>query len=414
MIDPHFIASKAKIGIDIAQALLDGVDRDGLSSLLGSDGAPAAVVGKRRMNLIGSLRSIGFDVTGGRRGGNVYRILSYDDPSSKIVTTIDSFNEEQRAILAEIDTWEPFSSKQADVNRFFYSLWGALSLSPLNNRAHEKSLLQMLCYDVSKNRAFIVSRGVRLGVVIQRFTQKPAFKLLPGTLSFEETVSIAEMLQKVSFRKVKVAYIPDEWVAGFKDLGWAIETSQEAILDIKRFANHPESWAGKKGPKELRRFEKDTRLYRVDNGDTLIEQVIEEWRKINEPKQRQLAIVRDYLSFLITIPSSLKFLSLREGLPVAVMILDAVCGPEADSTVAQVTEKSLNYRESLGGRSGTSDYNLWATCRALDTLGYRWLNTGHIHGSEQGLAERKTRLADEILTVSSANLHLDKFFQEEI
>lgn len=414
MIDAYFIANKAKIPIDVAQALLEGVDRDGLSALLGSDGAIGAVVEKRRMNLVGSLRNIGFDVTGGRRGGNVYRILSWEDPSSKPVRTIDDFDEEQQSIIAEVDSWDSFSSKQADVDRLFYSLWGTLSLSLTHDRAHEKSLLQLLCYDVAKNKAFVVSRGNCQGIVIQRFTRKPAFKLLPGTLSLDETVSIAKMLQKVSFRKVKVAYIPDKWIDEVKELGWSIETSQEAVLDIGRIASRPESWSGKKGPKELRRFEKDTRLYQVDHGDTLIEYVIEEWRKINEPKQRQLAIVRDYLSFLITIPSTLKFLSLREGLPVAFMILDAVCGPEADSTVAQVTEKSLNYRESSGGRSGTSDYNLWATCRALDTLGYRWLNTGHIHGSEQGLAERKIRLADEVLTVSSANLELGEFFREEI
>lgn len=409
-ITPDFVATRANISKELAEKLLEGVDKIALTELLRNGSTVEAVVEKRRMNLIGSLRNLGFNVSGGRRGGNIYRILDWADPRDEPTFDVLNFRPFQTENLKRVQSLPKLTSKQADVDKYFYPLWGALGQSTNPDESHEKSILQMFCYTIANNQAYLYEKGGRLGIIIQRFSSKPVMKLIPITLTFDETVEAANLLSTVSFRAVKILNIPNDWEASVRELGWSVEKNAEAIYDLDRFANKPQTWMNTRALEGLRRSRKDTAFLEITEGDELISQVIEEWRKVNEPKQRQLAISRDYLSFMIGLRTKMTFLSMREGSPVGIHIVDPVCGPLADQVVCQVTEKSLNYRSSPGGRSGTSDYNLWATSVSLLSKGYKLFNVGHIHGSEPGLAERKLRLADNVLYVKDVTVPRHPFF----
>ena len=325
------------------------------------------------------------------------------------------FTEEQQEFLKQVTSLERVTTAQADVDRTFYRLWGALGQSGIDDRAHEKSLLQLLCYDVSKTPAYIApGSGSRMGLILQKNQNVPSWKIIPMTLSYEETLSWSRTLQRVSFKPVKILYIPPEWKGPLKAMGYSFESNPEALYDLDQFANHPETYLNERALSNLKRSTRDTQLIELEWGsEGLGSAVVEEWRAINEPKQRRLSIVRDYFSLLIGMKGKHVFLGLRDGLPVCLHVVDPVCGPLATEVVCQVTEKSLNYRSQPGGRFGTSDFNLWATSQRLYEMGYKTFNVGHIEGAEFGLAQRKRRLATEIINIDSCILPLDSFFVKE-
>jgi len=403
----EFVVQKGKLPPELANALLGGVTKDELELLLIkmslSETLSKQVLDIKRMNLIGGLRAEGFQVTGGRRGGKIYQIVGWEEPKGPERTT-DNFSDDQRSKLEQLESMPLLTVDQRRVDTILPMLQGErVGIHPL---AHERSLLSLLCYDISGNDAYVYQGETGVAIVVRKFKRTPSFRVIPISLSYSESIDLLEWLLPISFKPAKLMYIPDSWAVDLKD-DWptcTIERATEAIYDVERFATNPKSlWHGDDDRKRRKQDELTQFVQLEWGGETLAGTIIDEWRKVNEEKQRQLAIRRDYHSVIIQLPTKKTFVGLREGLPVCLSVVDKI----GDDVYAEITEKSLNYASQPGGRSGTTDYTLWKTCVKLHEEGVKWLSYGHIHGGEAGLTQKKTRMAEQLITVASATFPLE-------
>lgn len=399
-----FVVKRGKISPDLAEALLAGKTKEELELLLEENaGMTRQVLEIKRMNLIGGLRAEGFKVTGGRKGGKVYQIVDWAEPTGP-ERTIDNFNDRQRAMLEHIEARPRLSIDQKSIDAALPLLDAQrVDIHPL---AHERSLLSILCYDISGNDAYVYTGLSGVSIIVRKFKRTPAFRVIPISMGYTECIDLIEWLNLISFKPTKLMYIPDTWATHLKDdwPGCVIERATEAIYDVERFATDPKSlWHGDDDRKRRKQDELTQFVQLEWGGETLAGTIIDEWRKVNEEKQRQLAIRRDYHSVIIQLPTKKTFIGLRENLPVCLSVVDKI-GPDV---YAEITEKSLNYASQPGGRSGTTDYTLWKTCVMLHEEGIRWLSYGHIHGGEAGLTQKKTRMAEQLITVASATFPLE-------
>jgi len=403
----EFVIQKGKLAPELADSLLAGVTKEELEILIIkaslSESLTKQVLDIKRMNLIGGLRAEGFQITGGRRGGKVYQVVDWVEPTGPEKTTED-FDDDQRSRLQQLESLQVLTIDQKSIDAALPILTSGRP--DLHLLAHERSLMSILCYDVSGNDAYIYRGHGGDALIVRRFKRTPSFKVIPLTMDYVECFNLIEWLMPISFKPPKLLYIPDAWVAHLKDdwPGVVIDKATEAIYDVERFATRPKTlWHGDDDRKR-RKQDELTRFVQLEwGGETLAGTIIEEWRKVNEVKQRQLAIRRDYHSVIIQIPTKKTFIGLRENLPVCLSVVDKI-GPDV---YAEITEKSLNYASQPGGRSGTTDYTLWKTCVMLHEEGIRWLSYGHIHGGEAGLTQKKTRMAEQLITVASATFPLE-------
>lgn len=404
MVTVDFITTKAKIDPSLAELLLRGVEKIELQEALrDGEGEADKVLDLRRMNLIGGLRALGFDVTGGRRGGKEYKIVAWAEPKGP-EKTIDDFDDDQREALSKVESMQLLTTDQKSVDAALPALMeGRVDIHPL---AHERSLLSILCYDISGNEAYVHQGRTGVAIIVRKFRATPVFRVIPISMGYTESLDLIDALMKISFKPPKLLYIPDAWTGHLRDdwPGSTFERATEAIYDIERFATNPKSLWHKDDDRKRRKQDELTQFVQLEwGGGALATTVIEEWRKVNEPKQRQLAIRRDYHSVLIDLPTKKTFVGLREGMPVCLSVVDRI----GTDIYAEITEKSLNYASQPGGRSGTTDYTLWKTCVMLYEAGAKWLSYGHVYGGESGLTAKKIKMAEQLITVASATFSLE-------
>lgn len=389
------LVTKGKVDPGIAERLVEsGISKDDLEADLGGETKEEKEL--RRMNFVGSLRALGFQVLGGRVGTRGhYQVIGWEE--KKEAPGIPAWDEESKARIADIHKLSPVTrSSWQDL----YSHQGTKQ-SEERRWLHENSAMEVLCYEVGgySSRGFFYDfpSGNRT-VVVQKFRDRPVFKIVNLDATALELTHLAQYLGPVSYKPVQIVNIDQGMTVLLKQAfpkGYA-EKHAEAICETKKLAFDDELWNSRGRGSKAKVAGRTTEIYRVEDADALQQTVIEEWRKEGEKRQRQLSIVRDYEAVLCKAPTKITFLGIRDGVPVSLHIVDRLVGLESE-VVGQVVEKSLNYRTQQGGRPGTSDFNLRETSRLLYELGIEWLNLGHIDGGTQGLADRKRALLSEVV-----------------
>lgn len=398
MLDADQIARQAKIPLELATQLLAGMSKNELTAWIQAEGLYGEANEVRRMNIIGGLRGLGYDVTGGRKGRNQpYQIVGWNEKVSS--PGIDAWSQEDRETynwvhsLDEIQT--PF-----DIS----TMINQLGLEDRQQR-HENSALQIWSYEMSGNQAFrYQDADGNEGLIIQKFREKPVFRIIPISLPASSIVPLVEKLGRISYRPITIINTRPSDLPIFKsELGGRINKSEQAIYNVSDIA----SFKGRspKSIKNIKRLGDRCVVQGVEwIEDYHLENVISAWRAIVEARQRQLSIVRDYRAIHARLSSKITTVGVRHYHPVSFQILDWMPGT---SMAAQIVEKALNFRSQLEGEPGTSDFSLWRTCQILESLGIEEINAGMIEGGTKGLEEHKRRLM--IRSIISTSFTAEKY-----
>jgi hypothetical protein len=391
-LDSKYISSRSKLPIDLITLLLSGLTKSELADWISStEGLKGEANEVRRMNIIGSLRGLGYQVTGGRKGrSQPYQIIGWTE--KKDTPGVEAWSLEDRATLATVHQWSEILTPD-DIRQ----LIDTLDKSDLSER-HENSILQVWSYELANNRGFIYRGDTGSGIVIQKNIEKPSFKVIPLSLSLSDVVHLVQMLGPISYQPVVVlntSFNENQYLKA--NLGGRIEKAQEAIYDVRKIATF--DGRSHKSVKNVTRLGKTLRVESVEwIDDYLLENVISSWRSIADAKQRQLSITRDYRAIHARLPSKITTVGIRNGRVASFQILDWMPGT---SMVAQIVEKSLNFRTQPGGESGTSDFSLWRTCQILDELDVTEINAGRMSGGTKGLEDHKLRLLSRVVVATN-------------
>lgn len=386
MLDPNVIAKRSKLPIDLINLLMEGLSKSQLQEWItqtyGLIGDPNDI---RRMNIIGTLRGLGYQVTGGKKGRMTpYQIVGWVEKED--TPGVEAWSIEDRAALEEIHRLPEITD--------IHQIEEMLSLVQPSDR-HEHSALQIWSYELANNRAFEVEDDLgNKGIVIQKNVEKPVFRIIPFTLSDHGIVALVNLLGKISYQPIKIINTSSELNKMCKiHLGGRVETANEAVYDVHKIASF--DGRSSKSIKNVTRLGRDLTVKRVDWVENyLLENVITSWRSVVEARQRQLSITRDYRAISAQCASKIVTLGIRHDRPACFQILDWMPGTKM---VAQIVEKSLNFRSQPGGESGTSDFSLWRTCEILENLGVEEINAGHMGGGTKGLEEHKRRLLSRVV-----------------
>lgn len=345
-----------------------------------------------RLNLVGGLRGLGYLVSGGRGGGGpFYKIYGWQQPPEPATTA--SWTPETQAKLAEIRNLPRITDAQED--------WFYLHTYPRGDDTHENSWLYFRTYEMGgRNEAFVYEGSRGAAIVIQKFRDSPRFNILQLDCDPQSLAKLAVNLGEVSCAPVKIVNPRSTDLRGlarYLPRGRQVKYTQ-AIYDVTEIADTPETFWRHKTIRNMKSALSDTEFIAIEDGAVELQTtVINEWRKVNEPKQRQLAVRRDYIAAQVTSDKKIVVLGLRDrSTPVSVNVFDRIIGRPV---VSHIVEKALNYSAMPGGRSGTSDLGMWQSCIHLSKLGVRYINGGMIDGGTNGLAEHKKHLACEIKTV---------------
>ncbi len=398
------------VGIDssVVELLLRGVTKQELHQRLSellNEPADGPVVDVSRMNLIGSLRSWGYVVSGGRGGGKIYQITGWEELRS--YRPCNEWTGEERDILSFIhDSLRP-------VDAMFITT--SLATGP-TQPWHERCLMYIMCYELARDQGWCYRGLSGNAIVMQRFQTMPRFRLFNLNMTDPQEINdILCWLAKASVTPVRVLNVSSDICYELKriDRNGSITSRREAIYRTSRIADLSSGVFSRRALTTLRKLDREM-TWGVAVCDDIhnehMKLVVNRWREVNEKKQRQLAITRDYDAIQY---DRVRFMGYREGHPVCIHILDQL--PANPNVVAQIVEKSLNYRNSimLGGTYGVADYNLWKTCYTLNQNGIEFLNAGGFDGGGWGLVAHKERFAlkeDELMSLQffSSALTVDK------
>lgn len=406
------IVSQGKIPESVARALLDGVSQGKLEELLVESYKlvpGSSQVSITRMNTIGGLRAMGYEVTGGRKGrGQPYQIVGFKPKT--YAPTSDLWTGTARARLDWVHALPRITVDSEHTVR--------LALSTRNDRVHENSWLYIWCYELAKDKGFLYESKGEYCIVMRRFESYPRFRVFNLNMRTTMLLGVAQAVAEASCRSVSILNVLDGTQKEFRAInpGGSWNKRLEAVYDMQAIANDPKSFFGKRSWEMIRSQDREMRYMTITTPQQILDaslhqaRIISEWRRINEPKQRQLAITRDFVA--VSTPSfrKIELVGLRNmihGLtsvepvnprsePACMHILDR--SDSVPDMVNQIVEKSLNYREQIGGRPGTADWNLWKTCVTLSSHGYRWLNAGGVDGGGDGLPAHKAKFTDHQVT----------------
>lgn len=336
-----------------------------------------------RMNIMGSLRNVGFLVEGGRGGGKVYRIVGWQMKQAAVPAS--EWTGRARETLEWFDDLIEVTEE-----RYRKDFDGSLLQVP-----HESAWLTFRSYEMAQAQGRIFNGVTGACIILRRFKDAPRFKIFNLSMGRQELLDTAEKVSRASTRPVKIIHIPELFARKLREIhasgNW--EKSEQAMYSTHRIANDPEKFWSSSQRSLLRKHDRITKLdfRRYEEAGT----VIKLWRQLNESKHRQLAIGRDQISVDVHSQGKIFLTGRRvtdDGLvPVSIMVLDRL--PHAPTIAAMVTEKSLNYRSVPGGMSGTADWNLWATCKLIRQYGIDFINAGTFAGANQGLVDHKRRFS---------------------
>lgn len=384
------ICKAANCSPTVADALLVGVSKSDLQSLFGVEMSLPAddpQVDVARMNTVGSLRALGYEVSGGRQGRSVpYKILGWS-PIDEYLPA-ETWQGPEREVLDEILLGGELRGDEVEQwkSRIQFSISG---LSP----AFESSVDYLSTYEMARDRAFEMCHG--RAIVLWRFPNMPRLRIFNLGLDVKSLDHLAQWLSKASLTRVRVVIVNESDAGQLRNMGWEVTRHRQALYDPKWIMDNLNSLFSKTQRSLLRQHERQStielaygqlRPREVSEATALIQM----WKATNEKKQRQLAIGRDFRA--VEIGTDLAILVRRlSGELVALQLL----GRSITRVASQLVEKALNYRHMPGGQSGTSDFSF---VHGLDQLrrmlGYRVINGGDIDGGTVGLAEHKLKLCN--------------------
>lgn len=400
----------------IVGALFQGISKTDLNNLVAEvedlevDSVQVEVA---RMNLVGSLRSVGVIIPKVR---GFYQIDGYEKPREKVPA--NEWTGKAREVLDWVYQLPELSTNHVP------SIQTSL-LSGEETLFHERSLGYIYCYEVGSRGTsgylYTSGRSSNQAIVLQRFTSQPRMRIFQLSLNVDELLRLARLLAHASLRPIRVINVGPALAGtlkGISRLQASFTSRREAVYHCRKIASHPERFWNKRGLSTLRKHERETawrEAVPADRDD--MKWVVKTWKEHLEQRHRQLAISRDFVSVdlfsALEMPSfigerevlhSRKELKVADTVPVCIHIFSQIPGMNA---VSLITEKSLNYRGMLGGRFGTADYNLFKACQWLADRGTDLINAGTYEGGGIGLPSHKSRFAQRENDVLS--LYVDLF-----
>jgi len=362
------------------QALFQGVSQKDLENLVHLN--PRANPEIERMNFVGCLRSMGYLVRQHGRGPtSTYQITGWE-PRDDTRESIRYWPDDRLRVLDELQSlprvlstdWETFYQDQS--SRDFSG--------PL---PHSISWLVVWSYLISRREAFWVRTSTLSAILVRRFREKPRWQVVYVSGSLQDLRDLVVRVSSVSLRAVTIFGLQDREAQEFCQLSpGVVMTEREAVYDLDRVLSNLFEVFNSRGLRQLRARERECFLR--DPDVELSRRVVDIWREFNEPKQRQLAVVRDYLALESPAPKEW-FLGVRDNFPVSVILAER--WPRDPTYAFEIVSKGLNYTSMPGGKPGVSD---WSTVKEFECLrdrGVRYLNAGSIDGGTDGLRTHKSR-----------------------
>ena len=338
-----------------------------------------------RMNLIGGLRAAGYLVTGGRAGGNLYRIVGWEEKVSKPAAS--TWTGDTRSVLDWVH-----SLPKPPVEDIFRHLARRDSQEIL----HENAPLYAYCYEGARDLFWLYEDGPDAVLIFQKNRELPALRIFDLFASSQFCLQLAEKLAKASIRKVPIVNVPSTSLDEYRRSGTAIASREAGIYDLKDIVNNPEKYWSEKSYNTLRKMAREcTFVTDMSIDDQIL--VVDRWKMSEETKHRQLAITRDYKGIATPWRNKIVVGAFREGFPVAHVLYDRVAANPGVATL--LNEKGLNKRvfpdgsPIPGGHSGISDFVELASCQHLVSIGVDAVNSGGYEGGGIGLSPRKKRFS---------------------
>jgi hypothetical protein len=371
--------------IPLIPLLLEGISKEKLEEEIARiKNVPIthASVSITRMNIAGGLRSWGYLVSGGRQGRNQpYKVTGWVTKAEKTIAS--QWQGQARDRLKWIESLTPFVETDEERVR------NALANRPSSDMLHECAFMYMYCYELARDRAWWVDDHM---LVMARFYSYPRFRVFNLDATVPELLSVAKYIAPAS---VKPVYIVNPSLKQLKDIkrgdpGGSFGKRLQAVYRIEDIAQHPDVFFNSRSLEQLRSNSRQMQYTDVSVSKDQLK-IISEWKRINEGKMRQLAITRDIVAVNAKTSKKITLTGYREGKPACLHILDPLSN--RPDTIAQIVEKSLNYKTQEGGRPGTADYNLVMTCRYLLERGYKYLACGGFDGGGVGLPQHKRKFA---------------------
>lgn len=414
---PQDLATSAKINIRLAEALLRGADKSELHQILGAlsdKPLSASALDTARMNLVGGLRAIGFQVTGGRGGGKVYQVVGWEQPQASVEGGIETWDKMSLRLLKTIISQPSLELGDKSWIDFYLG-------HKVDEHLHESSFGYLWSYELARDKAFVIPWKGQKVVAIRKFENKPRWRIFDVMNSYEHLRQVAEILSSISYRPVTIINLSEGKARAFKeneDPNAEIVLRREAMIDIPDFCSHWEEHFSKKQRKSIRQAWRDTEYRQVAGPRTMSYLMIEpwddmlsvfnQWKELNLHKHRQPALTRDVVAISALI-YPYKTIAYRDGVPVQFTICDVLPADEGN-TATLLVEKGLNYSHFpdgtvvQGGKSGTTDAAMIKLLMDLQSNGIRWMNMGGYEGGGDGLPDHKHRYADPKNDVFSATV----------
>jgi|GEM_PF-4522263 len=378
-----YVVSQGKVPETVARALLDGVSQDKLEELLVDEyglvaGSPQVSI--TRMNTVGGLRAMGYEVNGGRKGrGQPYQIVGWAE--KQYPPTADQWIGEARRVLDFVEQLpRPTYDHLRDV----------LAKRPYDYLIHENSPGYVLSYELARDTGFVWG-GV---LVLRKHVNYPRFRVFVLDAKPDEVISVVRQLSEASLGQVHVLNIDPSERDEYRRLvrgSWG--KRKQAVYHCDEIAELPGKFLNKRSLTQLRKNDRECFLHADWKVPDLEERVVRIWKEHLESRHRQLAITRDFVGIKLG-DNVMHFLGTRGSVPVATYVVDRL--PNRDDTVIDILNKSLNYTTMPSGHPGTSDWLLVNVSRELVKRGIKYLLAGGLDGGGDGLEPHKRRFTTDI------------------
>lgn len=364
---------------DVIERLLRGVTQRELDARLHTN--PKATPEIQRMNFLAFLKYNGAILEKRGRGPDrVYRLIDWRPPDHDR-TSVDRWPDDRRDLLEQIRALP----RVPEDSEWYYT---SLKSREIQVLTHSCSWAVVRTYLISTNDSFVFQIPSLTAILISRFKQKPRWKVMYLSGAISDLSDLVQIISQVSLKPVTVVGLQPHELHELSDrLPGTGVIEPEAIYDLDDILSSLDQIFNARALRQLRARDRDCSLSRTLDPEAA-RRVIDLWRAHNEPKQRQLSILRDYLSLDIPVPLEW-FLGYRDGHPVAVVCSER-CPWDGDWAF-EVVSKALNYVVLPGGKPGISDWITIQELRGLRDLGVRYLNAGSLNGGTPGLKAHKTR-----------------------
>lgn len=360
---------------EIELALVNGIHVDEFKSMIATSYLGTAESQQvYRMNLIGSLRSDGFIVSGGRGGGDIYKVTDWVKVEAKKI----EWSTEQMEVLNWYEDLPDLEEDNAS------SIRARLGYRTLTDLRHENTWMYIWGYELVGNRSQRAQgklyRGAEGWCVIKRtFVDRPRFTIIDINSTAVEIDRIARKLALCSLAPIKVINpdLPTVPILA-QTMPFVMEQVAQPVYDLERIANEPEMLLSRQSWKTARKMLREIEFTHPPFDMPIhhhVDLIVGIWRKEREGTQARPAIQRDYaIGELTTFPQKIQVLGFHGPFTVSYRCLERL----ANNTyvASDLVEKSFNKSSMPGGHSGISDASLVHTARYLLGMGIKYINGG--------------------------------------